>query len=117
MNWEDIIKKDSWIYDDPYYPKTMARFSELSHDVLKDLLKHLKENIQTVEDLKFIRLVEKEMEKRKISYWRVSHGVLKQLNNIQLKRLYDNTQSHPGEKDTKFIMEIEQEMKQRGMEI
>ena len=46
MNWEDIIKKDSWISDDPYYPKTMERFSKISHDVLKDLLKNLKENIQ-----------------------------------------------------------------------
>ena len=111
MNWEDVIKKDS------YYPKTTASFSKLSNDVLNSLLKHLKQNFQTVEDLKFIRLVERELEKRKQSYWRVSLGVLKRLHDIELKRLYDNTQSHPGEKDTNFIMEIEQEMKQRGMEI
>tara|TARA_R100001082_G_scaffold37632_1_gene19828 strand:+ start:3983 stop:4141 length:159 start_codon:yes stop_codon:yes gene_type:complete len=41
----------------------------------------------------------------------------KRLDDIALRSLYDNIRSYPGRKDTKFIMEIEQEMKQRGMEI
>jgi hypothetical protein len=39
----------------------------------------------------------------------------KKLDDIALRNLYNNIRSYPGRKDTKFIMEIEQEMKQRGM--